>query len=221
MTDPRSSPGEEEIDCMSVIFEDTVDLEERLINTIQLTGRLITYEEPLESVVKEVLRLFWNGLGVVGIICVKPNIYSITVGEDQVASRILEGNPCTWHTHEPLHYEKNAHCLSEKQGAVIKVEDPSVDLRARRISPVSSMFFPPTTISKEMPETNERHWRRKWDSNGVFYYLPDKAWEASARLFTAKRKAQEEHRRVGNVSTQDNLFHIPHPTTPAYPDNGW
>ncbi|KAM2964280.1 hypothetical protein FF2_022083 [Malus domestica] len=62
MADPRSSPGEEEIDCMSVIFEDTVDLEERLINTIQLTGRLITYEEPLESVVKEVLRLFWNGL---------------------------------------------------------------------------------------------------------------------------------------------------------------
>ncbi|KAM1624242.1 hypothetical protein ACFX13_022611 [Malus domestica] len=93
MADPRSSPGEEEIDCMSVIFEDTVDLEERLINTIQLTGRLITYEEPLESVVKEVLRLFWNGLGVVGIICVKPNIYSITVGDDQVASRILEGNP--------------------------------------------------------------------------------------------------------------------------------
>ncbi|KAM1172024.1 hypothetical protein ACFX2G_022649 [Malus domestica] len=41
------------------------------------------------------------------------------------------------------------------------------------------------------------------------------------RLFTAKRKAQEEHRRVGNVSTQDNLFHIPHLTTPAYPDNGW
>ncbi|XP_009367351.2 uncharacterized protein LOC103957011 [Pyrus x bretschneideri] len=84
---------EEEMECLSVTFEDSLDLEERLENNIHLVGRLITNNEPSEHMVKEVLHNAWNKMGDVKILKAKPNILAITVEEEAITRRLLEGNP--------------------------------------------------------------------------------------------------------------------------------
>ncbi|KAM1515822.1 hypothetical protein ACFXTH_014853 [Malus domestica] len=84
---------EEAMDCLNITFEDNLDLEERFEDNIHLVGRLIADNEPSQYVVKEVLISAWNKMGVVRVQKAKPNVYAITVGEDAVARRILEGNP--------------------------------------------------------------------------------------------------------------------------------
>lgn len=84
---------EELMDCLNITFEDSLDLEERFENTIHLVGRLIADHELSQSVVKEILRSAWNKIGVVRVQRAKANIYAITVGEEAVARKILEGNP--------------------------------------------------------------------------------------------------------------------------------
>lgn len=84
---------EEEIECMSVCFDDVVDLEERFEDSIQLAGKLVADSEPSESLMKEILRQAWNRFGVIRVLKAKPNVYSIIVGDESVARRILEGNP--------------------------------------------------------------------------------------------------------------------------------
>ncbi|KAB2632872.1 hypothetical protein D8674_029119 [Pyrus ussuriensis x Pyrus communis] len=68
----QPAPNEEELKCMLICFEGSVDLEDRFENVVR-------------------------------VLKAKPNIYSITVGEEEVAHRILEG--------EPLVYER-VHFLS-------------------------------------------------------------------------------------------------------------
>lgn len=84
---------EEAMECLSVSFEDSLDLEERFENNIHLVGRLIADNEPSEHVVKEVLRNAQNKMGAVKILKAKPNIFAITVGEEAIARRLLKGNP--------------------------------------------------------------------------------------------------------------------------------
>ena len=81
------------MDCLNITFEDSLDLEEIFENNIYLVGRLIADNEPSMSVVKKVLRSAWNKMRVVGVQLAKANVYAITVGEEAVAMRILEGNP--------------------------------------------------------------------------------------------------------------------------------
>lgn len=47
------------------------------------------------------LRQACNDLGVVKVLKAKPNIYSITVGEEKVTHRILEGEPLVY---EGVHF---------------------------------------------------------------------------------------------------------------------
>lgn len=49
--------GEDEVEAMSICFEDSLDLEERQENRITLVCLLIADQEPPQSVVKEVLRV--------------------------------------------------------------------------------------------------------------------------------------------------------------------
>lgn len=55
--------------------------------------RLIADQEPSQNVVKDVLRYTWNKLGATRVFRAKPNVYSIQVGDEFVAWRILDGNP--------------------------------------------------------------------------------------------------------------------------------
>ncbi|KAM1616995.1 hypothetical protein TB1_025176 [Malus domestica] len=84
---------EEMIDGLSVTFEDNIDLEERGDKNIFLVGRLIADNEPSQTVVKETLKSAWNKMGVVSVQRAKANVYAITVGDEHVARKILEGNP--------------------------------------------------------------------------------------------------------------------------------
>ncbi|XP_070680968.1 uncharacterized protein [Malus domestica] len=84
---------EELMDSLNITFEDSLDLEESFDNNIHLVGRLIADNEPSQTVVKETLKSAWNKMGVVRVQRAKANIYAITVGDEQVAKKILEGNP--------------------------------------------------------------------------------------------------------------------------------
>lgn len=81
------------MDCLNITFEDSLDLEERFENDIHLMGRLIADNEPSQTVVKETLKSTWNKMGVVRVLRTKVNIYAITIGEEVVARKIMEGNP--------------------------------------------------------------------------------------------------------------------------------
>ncbi|KAM2301702.1 hypothetical protein ACFX1S_032594 [Malus domestica] len=89
---------EEMLDCLNITFEHNLDLEERFDNNIHLVGRLIADNEPSQTVVKEVLRSAWNKMGLVRVQRAKANVYAITVEDEAVARKILEGNP--WFTRD-------------------------------------------------------------------------------------------------------------------------
>ncbi|VVA40746.1 PREDICTED: reverse mRNAase [Prunus dulcis] len=73
-------------DEMVIHLDDSLDLEERIKCKIVLV-------EPPQTIVKEILRAAWSRMGVVKVNKAKENVYSITVAEKEVASRILDGNP--------------------------------------------------------------------------------------------------------------------------------
>ncbi|KAL6294417.1 hypothetical protein ACE6H2_002559 [Prunus campanulata] len=85
--------GEDEVEAMSICFEDSLDLEERHDNRITLVGLLIADQEPPQSVVKEVLRVAWSNMGEVKVSKAKPNVFAITVGQEDVARRLIDGSP--------------------------------------------------------------------------------------------------------------------------------
>ncbi|CAB4313912.1 unnamed protein product [Prunus armeniaca] len=80
-------------DEMVIHFDDSLDLEERIESKIVLVGLLIAHVEPPQTIVKEILRAAWSRMGVIKVNKAKENVYSITVAEEEVASRILDGNP--------------------------------------------------------------------------------------------------------------------------------
>ncbi|CAL9026175.1 unnamed protein product, partial [Prunus brigantina] len=78
---------------MAIHFEDSLDLEERIENKIALVGLLIAENEPPQSIVKDILRVVWSNMGNIKVCRAKENVYSITVEEEEVARRLLDGNP--------------------------------------------------------------------------------------------------------------------------------
>ncbi|KAM1074313.1 hypothetical protein ACFX11_019481 [Malus domestica] len=93
MSSIEAPMDEELMDYLSVNFEDSLKLEERNVEIVYLVGMLIADIEPSQNIVKEVLRSVWRKMGNVMVSKAKPNIYSIQVGDEKSASRILEGNP--------------------------------------------------------------------------------------------------------------------------------
>ncbi|KAM1087749.1 hypothetical protein ACFX15_012826 [Malus domestica] len=177
--------GEEAIHYLSVNFEDSLDLEERFDDNIHLVGSLLADNEPSEHVIKEVMRIAWNKMGVVKVLKTKPNIYAINVGEEAVARRLLEGNPWfnkdytstikLWQAHGvPRHLctMKNA-IMGEMLGAVLEVEDHfeigfrnflwlQVDFDGRR--PLVTCFQIP------FQKTGSRLLRLKYEGLRIFCY---------------------------------------------------
>lgn len=84
---------EDEVEAMSICFDDSLDLDERHENRITLVGLLIADQEPPQSVVKEVLRVAWSNMGVVKVSKAKPNVFAIIVGQEDVARRLMDGSP--------------------------------------------------------------------------------------------------------------------------------
>ncbi|CAL8172062.1 unnamed protein product [Prunus armeniaca] len=78
---------------MSIHFDDSLDLEENIENKITLVGLLIADHEPTQGIVKDVLRAIWTNMGQVKVLKAKENVYSITVGDEAVASRLIDGSP--------------------------------------------------------------------------------------------------------------------------------
>ncbi|RXH75770.1 hypothetical protein DVH24_039469 [Malus domestica] len=143
MSSIEAPMDEELMDYLSVNFEDSLKLEERNVEIVYLVGMLIADIEPSQNIVKEVLRSVWRKMGNVMVSKAKPNIYSIQVGDEKSASRILEGNPwfikgapCTvkaWPLYQSLDeisanrkflHSEEARMLGEKIGVVPEIEDP-------------------------------------------------------------------------------------------------
>ncbi|CAL2269097.1 unnamed protein product [Prunus armeniaca] len=85
--------GEDEVEAMSICFDDSLDLDDRHVNRITLVGLLIADQEPSQSVVKKVLRVAWSNMGAVKVSKAKPNVFAITVGQEDVARRLIDGSP--------------------------------------------------------------------------------------------------------------------------------
>ncbi|CAN6716573.1 unnamed protein product [Malus baccata var. baccata] len=136
--------GEEELDCLNITLEDSLDFEERLIAD----------HKPYQIVVKEVFRSAWNKMGVARVLRAKANVFAIIVGEEAVARRLMKGNLWfirdyiflmklwpTCHSLDeieankaiywiqahgiPMNYctVKNARCLRARMGAVLELKD--------------------------------------------------------------------------------------------------
>lgn len=99
MTSSSSQPGEipfeddEIIEAMSVEFDQTLDFLD-LEKGIHLLGILVADEEPGMRAVKSTLVGIWKALGQIRITRAKKNIYSITVGCEKLARRLIDG--CPW-----------------------------------------------------------------------------------------------------------------------------
>lgn len=81
------------LDEMSDHFDRSCDVEERIKNQISLVGLLVADHEPLQSVVKDVLRALWSNMGTIKVLWAKENVYSISVGDEVVARRLMDGSP--------------------------------------------------------------------------------------------------------------------------------
>lgn len=81
------------LDEFSIRFDESSYLEEGIENKISMVGLLVADHEPPHSVVKDVLRAIWGNMSVVKVLHAKKNVYSITVGEEEDARRLMEGNP--------------------------------------------------------------------------------------------------------------------------------
>ncbi|KAK9926534.1 hypothetical protein M0R45_023760 [Rubus argutus] len=92
---PDHIPYEDDeiIEAMSVEFDHDLDFLDRE-KGIHLWGILIADEEPGMGAVKATLVGIWKALGQIRITRAKKNIYSITVGSEKLARRLIDG--CPW-----------------------------------------------------------------------------------------------------------------------------
>lgn len=84
--------GDEIIETMSVVFDSNVDLPD-LGAGIDLLGILIADIEPGAGGVKATLLGLWKNIGQIRIVRAKKNVYSITVGSEKLARRLIDGSP--------------------------------------------------------------------------------------------------------------------------------
>lgn len=87
-----SFEDDEIIETMSVVFDQNVDLLD-LRSGIDLLGILIADIEPGVSGVKATLLGIWKNIGQIRIIRAKKNVYSIRVGSQKLATRLIDGGP--------------------------------------------------------------------------------------------------------------------------------
>ncbi|PRQ28715.1 putative transcription factor interactor and regulator CCHC(Zn) family [Rosa chinensis] len=83
---------EEIIEAMSINFENSVDFVD-LEYGINLVGTLIADEEPGLGGTKAAIMSMWKTLGQVRIIRVKKNVYSLTVGSEKLATKLIDDSP--------------------------------------------------------------------------------------------------------------------------------
>lgn len=81
MAHPDPPIDEEYMDYISINFEDSLDLEEMNVDFVHLVGLLIVDQESSQIIVN------------IKVFRAKDSVYSIEVGDEKMARRILEGNP--------------------------------------------------------------------------------------------------------------------------------
>ena len=80
------------IEAMSVNFDTAVDFLDLDLG-IDLLGFLIADIEPGVGGVKATLLGIWRNFGQIRIIRAKKNVYSIRVGSEKLARRLIDGGP--------------------------------------------------------------------------------------------------------------------------------
>ncbi|KAM1149484.1 hypothetical protein ACFX15_029728 [Malus domestica] len=150
------------MDYLSVNLEDSLDLEERNVESVHLVGLLVTDVEPSQLIIKDVLRSIWRKMDNIKVLRAKANVYSIEVGDEQVARRILavpgsSKNMCI---------VKNARMLGSKIGSILEVDDPMTS-GFRGFVRVRSLL---TTFNTPYPINGLRTMRLKYEDLRDFSY---------------------------------------------------
>lgn len=94
-------------------LEENLELDDVPENRVTLAGLLIADHEPPLAVVKEVLRAAWCNMGYVRVVKSKSNLYAITVEDEEVADRIMSGNPWLVKGHTLSVKQWPLHCSAE------------------------------------------------------------------------------------------------------------
>ncbi|KAL6218515.1 hypothetical protein ACLB2K_011725 [Fragaria x ananassa] len=92
--EPVGEPWDSEnmVEAMSIEFELNADLI-GITDGVNLIGTLIVDVEPGVGGIKSTLTSIWRTLGHIRIIRVKPNTYSLTVGFEKLARKLLLESP--------------------------------------------------------------------------------------------------------------------------------
>ncbi|KAB2619881.1 hypothetical protein D8674_037447 [Pyrus ussuriensis x Pyrus communis] len=160
------------MDCLNIMFEDSLDLEERFEHNIHLVERLIADNKPSQTVVKKVLRSAWNKMGLVRVLRAKANVYAITAGEEAVIGVVLEVE----------------NSMETGFRGFLRMR---VDFDAKKKNPLFTSFL--------VPCPSELIWRPKrmraagdWESRDIgFYGLPNMEADILANTFLARMKDKE------------------------------
>ncbi|KAH0981110.1 hypothetical protein GBA52_008287 [Prunus armeniaca] len=78
---------------LSIRFDDWLELEDKTEESITLVGLLVVDHEPPQSVVKDILHAIWTNMGHIKVMRAKDNVFAITVSDEEVARRLIDGNP--------------------------------------------------------------------------------------------------------------------------------
>ncbi|KAB2625635.1 hypothetical protein D8674_017295 [Pyrus ussuriensis x Pyrus communis] len=163
------------MDCLNIMFEDSLDLEERFEHNIHLVERLITDNKPSQTVVKKVLGSAWNKMGLVRVLRAKANVYAITAGEEAVIGVVLE--------------VENSMETGFRGFLRMRVDfDAKKKKKKKKKKPLFTSFL--------VPCPSELIWRPKrmraagdWESRDIgFYGLPTMEADILANTFLARMK---------------------------------
>ncbi|KAM1255859.1 hypothetical protein ACFX1Q_030076 [Malus domestica] len=191
------------MDYLSVNLEDSLDLEERNVESVHLVGLLVTDVEPSQLIIKDVLRSIWRKMDNIKVLRAKANVYSIEVGDEQVARRILavpgsSKNMCI---------VKNARMLGSKIGSILEVEDPMTS-GFRGFVRVRSLL---TTFNTPYPINGLRTMRLKYEDLRDFSYNCGHLGHVRGCLWSAPVQFVSENRynpdlRASPISKHSNCL---------------
>ncbi|KAB2604604.1 hypothetical protein D8674_040074 [Pyrus ussuriensis x Pyrus communis] len=88
--------NEKYMDYLLITFDDSLDLEERITESVHLVGLLIIDVEPSQLIVKDVHRSLWRKMGNIKVSRAKLNVYSIQAEDEKVLEESGSANDIQW-----------------------------------------------------------------------------------------------------------------------------